>query len=43
MDSLGKQHKLKKMDMRFGMRNAISLYRAGLLVTVVKKVEKYEI
>jgi hypothetical protein len=35
---LGKQHKLKKTDMRFGMWNARSLYRIGSLMTVVKKV-----
>jgi hypothetical protein len=40
---LDKRPKLKKMDMRFGMWNVRSLYRAGSLVTVAKEISKYEL
>jgi exonuclease III len=43
MDSLDKRPKLKKMDMRFGMWNVRSLYRAGSLMTVVKEISKYKL
>jgi hypothetical protein len=33
--SLDKQHKLRKLDMRFGIWNVRSVYKAGLLMTVV--------
>jgi hypothetical protein len=42
-DSLEKRPKLRKMDMRFGTWNVISLYRAGSLMTVAKEVSKYEL
>jgi hypothetical protein len=38
-DYLDKQPKLKKMDMRFGMWNVRSLYRAGSLRRVAKKYQ----
>jgi hypothetical protein len=31
------------MDMRLGMRNVRSLYRAGSLVTVSKEISKYKL
>jgi hypothetical protein len=31
------------MDMRFGMWNVRSLYRAGSLMTVVKEISKYKV
>jgi hypothetical protein len=40
VDSLDKQPKLKKMDMRFGMWNVRSLYRAGSLRTVAEEISK---
>jgi exonuclease III len=43
MDSLDKQHQLKKMDMRFGTWNVRSLYRAGSLMTVAKEMSKYKL
>jgi hypothetical protein len=41
-DSLDKQPKLKKMDMRFGTWNVRSLHRAGSLMTVAKEISKYK-
>jgi hypothetical protein len=41
--SLDKRPKLRKMDMRFGTWNVRSMYRAGSLVTVAKKLSKYEL
>jgi hypothetical protein len=38
-----KLHKLWNEDMRLGMRNIRSLYRAGLLMTVSKERSKYEL
>jgi hypothetical protein len=37
MDSLDKRPKAGKMDMRFGMWNVRSLYKAALLITVKEK------
>jgi hypothetical protein len=39
--SLDKWSKLMKLDMRFGMRNVRSLYRADLLMTVAKERSKW--
>jgi hypothetical protein len=39
-DSLDKR---QKMDMRFGIWNVRSLYRAGSLVKVLKKLSKYKL
>jgi hypothetical protein len=43
MDSLDKQLKQKKMDMRFGTWNVRSLYRAGSLRTVAEEVSIYKL
>jgi hypothetical protein len=43
MDSLDKWPKLRNMDMRFGMWNVISLYRAGSLLTVSRKIARYKL
>jgi hypothetical protein len=40
MDSLDKQPKLKKMDMRFGEGNVRSLYGAGSLRTVLGRTKR---
>jgi hypothetical protein len=40
MDSLDKQPTLRKMDMRFGTWIVRSLYRPGLLMTLVKEISK---
>jgi hypothetical protein len=42
-DSFDKRPKLMKMDMRFGMWNVRSLYRAGLLMTVAKEISRYKL
>jgi hypothetical protein len=42
-DSLDNGPKRKKMDLRFGTWNARSMYRAGLLRTVVEEVSKYKL
>jgi hypothetical protein len=42
-DSLAKQPKLKKMDMRSGTWNVKSLYRAGSLMAVAKEISKYKL
>jgi hypothetical protein len=42
MDSLDKRPKLRKMHMRLGTWNVRSLYRAGLLIIVVKEISKYK-
>jgi hypothetical protein len=39
-DSLDKRPKLRKTDMRFGMYNLRSLYRAGSLMTVAQEITK---
>jgi hypothetical protein len=41
--SLDKQHKRKKMDMRFGTCNVRSIYRAGLLRVVGEEISKYKL
>jgi hypothetical protein len=41
MDSLDKRPKLRIINMRFGMWNVRSLYRAGSLRTVMKEISKY--
>jgi hypothetical protein len=41
-DSLDKQPKLKKMDMRFGTWSVRSMYRAGLFRTVAEEISKYK-
>jgi hypothetical protein len=41
MDSLDKQPKLRKMEMRFGTWNVRRLYRAGLFMTRVKERSEY--
>jgi hypothetical protein len=43
MGSLDKQPKLRKTDMRFGMWNIRSLYRAGSFLTVAKEISKYKL
>jgi hypothetical protein len=40
-DSLDKQPKQWNMDMRFGLWNVRSLYRAGSLATVLRELAKY--
>jgi hypothetical protein len=40
-DSLDKQSKRKKMDMRFGTWNVRRMYRAGSLMTVAEEISKY--
>jgi hypothetical protein len=40
-DSLAKQPKHRKMDMRFGIWNVRSLYRIGSLKTVARELGKY--
>jgi hypothetical protein len=42
-DSLDKLPKQKKMDMRFGMWNVRSMYRAGLLRVVGEEISKYKL
>jgi hypothetical protein len=34
---------LRKMDMRFGMLNVRSLYRAGSLMTLAKEISNYKL
>jgi hypothetical protein len=41
MGYLNIRPKLRNMDMRFGMWNVKSLYRVGLLMTVVKDISKF--
>jgi hypothetical protein len=41
MDSLDKRHRRKRMDMRFGMLNVRSTYRAGSLRAVGEEISKY--
>jgi hypothetical protein len=43
MDPLVKRPKLRKMDTRFGTWNVRSMYRAGLLITVMKEISKYKL
>jgi hypothetical protein len=43
MDSLDKQPKRKKMDMRFGTSNVRSMYRAGSLRVVGEEISKYKL
>jgi hypothetical protein len=43
MNSVDKQPKLRRMDMRFGMWNVRNLYRAGLLMTIAKEISKYNL
>jgi hypothetical protein len=43
MDSLDKRPKLRNMDMRFGMWNVRSLYRAGSLMTVSRELARYKV
>jgi hypothetical protein len=43
MDSLDKRPQLNKMDVRFGMWNVRSLYRAGLLMTVEKQIPNFKL
>jgi hypothetical protein len=42
-DSLDKRPNQRKMDMRFGMRNVRSPYRAASLRTVAKEISKYKL
>jgi hypothetical protein len=42
-DSLDKQHKLMKMDMRFRTWKVRSLYRAGSLRAVAEEILKYKL
>jgi hypothetical protein len=43
MDSLDKQPKCWNMDMRFGIWNIRSLYRAGSLMTVLRELSTYRL
>jgi exonuclease III len=43
MNSLVKQLKLRKMDVRFGTWNVRGLNRVGLLMTAVKEISKYKL
>jgi hypothetical protein len=40
---LHKRPKLRNMDMRFGMWNVRSLYRAGSLMTVSRELARYKL
>jgi exonuclease III len=40
---LDKRPKLRKMDMKFGTWNVLSLYRAGSRMTVAKEISKYKL
>jgi hypothetical protein len=40
---LDKKPALNKMNMRFGIWNVRSLYRAGWLMTVAKEISKYKL
>jgi hypothetical protein len=42
-DSLDKRPKLRNMDMRFGMWNVSSLYRAGSLMTVSRELARHKL
>jgi exonuclease III len=42
-DSLDKRPKLQNMDMRFGIWNVISLYRASSLMTVSRELARYKL
>jgi hypothetical protein len=42
-DSLDKQPKRKKIDMRFGTWNVRSMYRADLLREVAEEISKYKL
>jgi hypothetical protein len=42
-DSVDKRLKGRNMDMRFGLWNVQSLYRAGSLMTVSKELAKYKL
>jgi hypothetical protein len=42
-DSLDKRPKLRIIDMRFGLRNVRSLYRAGSLMTVSRELTRYKL
>jgi hypothetical protein len=42
-DSLDKQPTLRNMDMRFGLWNIRSLYRAGSLMTVTRELTRYKL
>jgi hypothetical protein len=42
-DSLDKRPKRRNMDMRFGLWNVRSLYRAGTLMTVPRELSKYKL
>jgi hypothetical protein len=42
-DSLDSQPKRRNMDMTFGLWNVRSLYRAGSLMTVLRKLSKYKL
>jgi hypothetical protein len=43
MDSLDKRPKRKKIDMRFGIQNSRSMYRAGSLRAVAEDISKYKL
>jgi hypothetical protein len=43
MDSLDKQPKQWNTDMRFGLWNVRTLYRAGSLMTVSRELSRYKI
>jgi hypothetical protein len=42
-DSLDKRPKRRNMDMRFGLWDVRSLYRAGFLLTVSRELPKYKL
>jgi hypothetical protein len=41
--SLDKRPKLQNKDMKFGLRNVRSLYRAGSLMTVSRELARYKL
>jgi hypothetical protein len=43
MDYFDKRPKRKKMDMRFGIWNVRSMYRAGSLRAVAEEISKYKL
>jgi hypothetical protein len=42
-DSLDKQPRKWNMDMRFGLWNVRSLYRAGSIITVLRELARYKL
>jgi hypothetical protein len=43
MDSLDKRPKRRNVDIRYGLRNISSFYRAGSLMTVSRELARYKL